>query len=38
MLFIAAALTFLLSVDIFNFPLKYLNRFIMNFKKRKATD
>lgn len=38
MLFIAAALTFLLSVDIFNFPLKYLNKFIMNFKKRKATD
>lgn len=29
-LVIAAAITFLLSLDIFNFPLKYLNRLIMN--------
>ena len=32
-LLIAVALTFVLSLDIFNFPLKNINKFIMNFKK-----
>lgn len=35
MMFIAVALTLLLSFDVFNFPLKYLNRFIMTFKKER---
>lgn len=38
LLVIGVILTFAVSLDIFNFPLKYLNKFIMNFKKRKATD
>ena len=33
-LLIAVAQTLLLSLDIFNFPLKPLNRFIMSFKKK----
>ena len=33
---IGVALTFLLSLNIFNFPLKYINRFIMTFKPKKS--
>ena len=33
-LLIAVALTFILSLDVFNFPLKNINIFIMNFKKK----
>lgn len=35
-LIIGLALTFFLSLDIFNFPLKYVNKFIMNFKPKKS--
>lgn len=33
---IGVALTFILSLDLFNFPLKYINRFIMTFKPKKS--
>ena len=35
-LIIGFALTFFLSLDIFNFPLKYVNKIIMNFKLKKS--
>lgn len=35
---VGVALTFLLSPDIFNFPLKHLNRFIMNFRLKKRDE
>lgn len=34
---VGIALTVILSLDIFNFPLKHLNRFIMNFKKNERS-
>ena len=34
LLLIAVALTLVLSLDVFNFPLKNINKFIMNFKKK----
>lgn len=38
LIFIGVVLTFFLSLDIFNFPLKNINKFIMNFKSKKATE